>query len=81
MKLRSHARLLGAPTAGAILSGEDFDIAPGWSLTVPVAGSWSPSGEDFNDKAVTPHENVPETRADLCAGRDRGAERAMEMLR
>ena len=80
MKLRSNARLLGAPTAGAILSGEDFDIAPGWSLTVPVAGSWSPSGEDFNDKAVTPHENVPETRADLCAARDRGAERAMAIL-
>lgn len=80
MKLRSNARLLGAPTAGAILSGEDFDIAPGWSLTVPVAGSWSPSGEDFNDKPVTPHEVVPETRADLCAGRDKGAERAMAIL-
>ena len=80
MKTWSNARLMGAPTAGAILSGEDFDIAPGWSLTVPVAGHWSPSGEDLNDKAVTPHENVPETRADLCAGRDRGAERAMAIL-
>jgi carboxyl-terminal processing protease len=80
MKIRSNARLLGAPTAGAILSGEDFDIAPGWSLTVPVAGSWSPSGEDFNDKPVTPHEVVPETRSDLCAGRDKGAERAMAIL-
>ena len=80
MKTWSKARLLGAPTAGAILSGEDFDIAPGWSLTVPTAGHWSTSAENLNDKAVTPHESVPETRADLCAGRDKGAERAMAIL-
>jgi carboxyl-terminal processing protease len=81
MKTWSKARLLGAPTAGAILSGDDFDIAPGWSLTVPTAGHWSSSAENLNDKAVTPHENVPETRADLCAGRDKGVERAMAILR
>ena len=80
MKTWSKARLVGAPTAGAILSGEDCDIAPGWSLTVPVAGHWTPSGENINDKAVTPHELAPETRADLCAGRDRGAERALAIL-
>jgi carboxyl-terminal processing protease len=80
MKTWSKARLVGAPTAGAILSGENFDIAPGWSLTVPTAGHWSMSAENLNDKAVTPHELVPETRADLCAGRDRGAERAMAIL-
>jgi carboxyl-terminal processing protease len=80
MKTWSNARLVGAPTAGAILSGEDFDIAPGWGLTVPVAGHWGADGENLNDKPVTPHELVPETRADLCAGRDRGAERAMAIL-
>jgi carboxyl-terminal processing protease len=80
MKTWSKARLIGAPTAGAILSGENFDVAPGWNLTVPTAGHWSLSAEDLNDKAVTPHESVPETRADLCAGRDRGAERAMAIL-
>jgi carboxyl-terminal processing protease len=49
MKSWSDARLVGAPTAGAILSGEDFDIAPGWGLTVPVAGHWSATGEDLNE--------------------------------
>jgi carboxyl-terminal processing protease len=80
MKTFSKARLIGERTAGVILSGEDFDIAPGWGLTVPVAGNWSAAGEDLNDKPVTPHEVVPETRADVCAGRDRGAERAMAIL-
>jgi C-terminal processing protease CtpA/Prc len=76
----SHARLIGATTAGTILSGENFDVAPGWVLTVPTAGHWSAAGEDLNDKPVMPHEVVPETRADLCTGRDRGVERAMAIL-
>ncbi|HEY7639229.1 MAG TPA: S41 family peptidase [Steroidobacteraceae bacterium] len=80
MKTWSHARLIGAATAGAILSGENFDVAPGWSLTVPTAGHWSAAGEDLNDKPVTPHELAPQTRADLCAGRDRGFERAIAIL-
>jgi carboxyl-terminal processing protease len=80
MKTYSHARLVGAPTAGAILSGEDFKVASGWSLTVPVAGHWSATGEELNDKPVTPHETVPATRADICAGRDRVAERAIAII-
>ena len=80
MKTFSRARLVGAPTAGAILSGDDLEVAPGWRLTLPVAGHWSAGGEDLNDKPVTPHELVPETRADICAGRDRGAERAIAIL-
>jgi carboxyl-terminal processing protease len=80
MKVKTHARLIGQPTAGYILSGEDFDVAPGWSLTVPTAGNWSPDGEDLGDKPVSPHETVAETRADLCAGRDRAAERAVAIL-
>jgi carboxyl-terminal processing protease len=80
MKSWSHARLIAATTAGAILSGENFDIAPGWVLTVPTAGHWSAAGEDLNDKPVTPHELVPETRPDLCAGRDRGVERAIAIV-
>jgi len=80
MKMRSHARLIGEPTAGAILSGEDFEIAPGWRLTVPVADLWSPTAEDLGDKPVTPHEALRETRANLCAGRDLAAARALAIL-
>lgn len=80
MKTYSRARLVGAPTAGAILSGDDVEVAPSWSLTVPVAGLWSTTGEDLGDKPVTPHELVPETRVDICAGRDRGAERAIAII-
>jgi carboxyl-terminal processing protease len=80
MKKYSRARLVGAQTAGAILSGDDVEVAPNWSLTVPVAGLWSTTGEDLGDKPVTPHELVPQTRADICAGRDRGVERAIAII-
>ena len=49
-------------------------------LTLPVQGVWGPDGLDFGDKAVTPHEILPRPAADLCSGRDRDLERAMEIL-
>jgi carboxyl-terminal processing protease len=76
----TRARLVGRPSAGALLSGETFDLPGGWTLTVPVQGLWGPDGQDYKDKAVPPHEAVALTRADLCAGRDRDLERAMALL-
>lgn len=80
MRRETRARLLGEPSAGYILSGETTEIAPGWSLTVPTAGVWNGDGEDIGDLPVTPHETVAQTRADLCAGRDPAAERAVAIL-
>ena len=70
MRLRTHARLIGRPTEGALLSADNLDIGHGWSVTVPVHGIWGPDGEDFGDRAVEPHETVEWTRADYCSGRD-----------
>ncbi len=80
MRMETKARLLGRQTAGALLSSDTFELMDGWKLTVPVQGIWGADGQDFADKAVPPHELIPLTRADLCAGRDRELERAMEVL-
>jgi carboxyl-terminal processing protease len=80
MRMFTKARLIGRPSAGALLSGETFDLPGGWKLTVPVQGLWGPDGQDYKDKAVPPHEVVALTRADLCSGRDRDLERAMEYV-
>lgn len=80
MRRMTRATLLGEPSAGYILSGETTEIAPGWSLTVPTAGVWNGDGEDVGDVPVTPHETVAQTRADLCAGRDPAAQRAVAIL-
>lgn len=80
MRLRTQARLIGRPSAGALLSGERMPIGDGWTLTVPVYGLWGPDGRSFNDAAVPPHETVAFGRADLCAGRDPDMAKALELL-
>jgi carboxyl-terminal processing protease len=70
MRQRTHARLIGQRTAGALLSSDRFDIGDGWRVTIPVHGSWGSDGQDYADRAVPPHEEIITTRADLCAGRD-----------
>lgn len=80
MRAETSARLVGRKTAAALLSGDTVELIGGWKLTLPVQGIWGPDGRDYADKAVPPHELVPLTRADLCAGRDRDLERAMAVL-
>ncbi|HRP09603.1 MAG TPA: S41 family peptidase [Terricaulis sp.] len=70
MRERSQARLIGEQTAGYLLSGQNFPLGEGWSVTVPVHGLWSADGVDQADRAVAPRDVVTPTRADLCAGRD-----------
>lgn len=77
MRERTHARLIGQRTAGALLSSDRFDIGGGWSVTIPVHGNWGPDGQDYADRAVSPHQEILTTRGDLCAGRDRVLDAAL----
>lgn len=70
MRERTHAKLIGTQTDGALLSSDRFDLGEGWSVTIPVHGNWGADGQDYGDRAVPPHETIAPTRADLCAGRD-----------
>lgn len=80
MKLKTRARLIGRRTAGALLSSDSVDLGEGWKLTLPAQGLWGPDGQDFGDRPVQPDEALPRGRADLCSGRDRDLERAMEVV-
>jgi carboxyl-terminal processing protease len=79
MKMRTPARLIGRPSAGALLSSETIAIGNGWSVVVPVHGIWGPDGNDFGDRAIEPHVTVAWTRADLCAGRDPDLDLALRL--
>lgn len=79
MKMRTPARLIGRPSAGALLSSESISIGGGWKVTLPVHGIWGPDGRDFGDRAVEPHVAVNWTREDLCAGRDPDLDLALRM--
>ncbi|MFN3354275.1 MAG: S41 family peptidase [Brevundimonas sp.] len=66
----SEAKLIGRPTAGALLSSDRFDLPGGWSVTLPVHGIWAPDGEDYGDRSVPPHIETVLTRSAVCAGED-----------
>lgn len=80
MKLKTEATLLGRRTSGELLSGEEFDLGHGWKVTLPTAGIWGPDGVNYGDKPVQPDNTVPNSRADLCSGRDPEIEAAMDRL-
>lgn len=70
MRERTHAKLIGTQTQGALLSSDRFDLGEGWSVTIPVHGNWGADGQDYGDRPVPPDETIAPTREDLCAGRD-----------
>lgn len=70
MRTHTQARMIGRTTSGELLSAEGFDLGDGWRVTIPVHGLWGSDGTDYGDRAVTPHETIAWTRADVCAGRD-----------
>lgn len=80
MKLKTEATLLGRRTSGELLSGEEFDLGHGWKVTLPTAGIWGPDGVNYGDKPVQPDNTVPNSRADLCSGRDPEIEAAIDRL-
>jgi carboxyl-terminal processing protease len=80
MRLKTSAHIIGRRTQGAFLGGESFDLPGGWSLTLPVYGLWGPDGGDYGDKPVTPDRTIALARNDICQGRDREIEAAMDYL-
>jgi carboxyl-terminal processing protease len=81
MHLAAHATFVGQPTAGYLLSAEDFKLPDGWTVTIPTQGIWDANtGMDFRDKPVPPDVRVEWTRSDLCSGRDPDIEKALAIL-
>lgn len=76
----AKAPLVGRKTAGALLSGETFDLPEAWTVTVPVQGLWGPDGTDFRDRPVSPDVTVKWTRDDLCSGHDPDIGEALKLL-
>lgn len=63
LKSRGRARLIGAPTAGAMLSSEVVSIGDGWQLRLPTADYYAIDGQRLEGLGVSPEITVPANRA------------------
>lgn len=58
MDRRTKAPLIGEPTAGALLSSQEFPLPNGWRLRVPVAVTVDGNGKIFHDVPIQPDVRV-----------------------
>jgi C-terminal processing protease CtpA/Prc len=69
---------VGARTAGGMLSGETFSIAPGWNMVLPLLDFRLPSGSRIEGLGVAPDYSVGAVESDETG--DRVLQRALEVL-
>jgi len=72
--------LVGMPTAGGVIGGNEWSMRDGSKITVSVQGWFSADGRNLEGYGVPPDFRVPETHEDLIAGRDAALEKAIEVL-
>lgn len=72
--------LVGMPTAGGVIGGNDWTMRDGSKITVSTQGWFSADGRNLEGYGVPPDFRAPETHEDLLAGRDAALEKAIEVL-
>ncbi|MBI3854319.1 MAG: hypothetical protein HY293_01365, partial [Planctomycetes bacterium] len=72
--------LVGMPTAGGVIGGNEWTMQDGSKITVSVQGWFSADGRNLEGYGVPPDYRVGETHEDLLAGRDAPLEKAIEVL-
>ncbi len=72
--------LVGMPTAGGVIGGNEWVMQDGSKITVSVQGWFSADGRNLEGYGVPPDYRVGETHEDLLAGRDPALEKAIEVL-
>jgi len=72
--------LVGMPTAGGVIGGNEWTMQDGSKIVVSVQGWFSADGRNLEGYGVPPDFRAPETHEDLMAGRDGPLEKAIEVL-
>ena len=62
-KHRKRAIVVGETTAGAMLTGEEFDLGNGFKLFLPTADYYAADGYRIDQKGVTPDIEVKQDEA------------------
>jgi Tol biopolymer transport system component/C-terminal processing protease CtpA/Prc len=72
--------LVGMPTAGGVIGGNEWTMRDGSRITVSVQGWFSADGRNLEGYGVPPDYRAGESHEDLMAGRDVPLEKAIEVL-
>jgi len=72
--------LVGMPTAGGVIGGNEWTMRDGSKIVVSVQGWFSADGRNLEGYGVPPDFRAPETQEDLATGRNAALEKAIEVL-
>ena len=74
------ATLVGTKTSGQVLGGANFSMPGGYTLRIPVAGWYSPSGACIEGCGISADAHTPVTPDIIAAGGDEQLESACDYL-
>jgi Tol biopolymer transport system component len=72
--------LVGMPTAGGVIGGNEWTMQDGSKIIVSVQGWFAADGRNLEGYGVPPDFRAAETHEDLIAGHDAPLEKAIEVL-
>ncbi len=72
--------LVGMPTAGGVIGGNEWTMRDGSKIVVSTQGWFTIDGRNMEGYGVPPDYRVPLTHEDLYAGRDPQLDKAVEIL-
>jgi tricorn protease len=74
-------KVIGVPTAAAVIGTGSYTLLDGSSIRTPGTGVWTADGENMENYGVPPDVYVDNTPADFLEDRDAQIEKAVEVLK
>ena len=74
-------KVIGVPTAAAVIGTGSYTLLDGSTIRTPGSGVWTVTGENMENYGVPPDVYVDNTPSDFLKGRDAQIEKAVEVLR
>jgi tricorn protease len=74
-------KVIGVPTAGAVIGTGSYTLLDGSTIRTPGSGVWTVTGQNMENYGVPPDVYIDNTPADFIKGRDAQIEKAVEVLK
>jgi tricorn protease len=74
-------KVVGVPTAAAVIGTGSYTLLDGSTIRTPGSGVWTVTGQNMENYGVPPDVYVDNTPADFVKGRDAQIEKAVEVLK